>query len=343
MILGRPRSWESIAALSFYYRTSEEKVVKTSLAIRLALAGVILSTLVTTQTVRADTLEFHTSESQFLPGTDNQGWWSDTTDSRDANDNYFVGRLGTRRVRNFFTFDLSSLSGRVISATLEVRRYGGRGQATETLGLFGVSTDPATLNHNVGRDSAIFDDLGSGTSYGTFTVSTSGSSSGTVSYPLNSDGVAAVEAAAGGFFSIGGALLSISGVGSQYLHGSSSGTGIQRLVVEVSTDSDGDGVPDVDDECPDSDLNPTVVIGSCDSGVENDLFDDGCTIADLFAQARGTAVNPGDLQRRVTELSNDLREEGAVSGRESGALLRCSLMGPPPGLGPEGLPMTISP
>jgi len=37
-------------------------------------------------------------------------------------------------------------------------------------------------------------------------------------------------------------------------------------------DRDGDGVPDDEDECPDSDLSETVVIDGCDSGVEKSLL-----------------------------------------------------------------------
>ena len=51
----------------------------------------------------------------------------------------------------------------------------------------------------------------------------------------------------------------------------------------VLADSDGDGIPDDEDNCPNSDLSDTVVIDGCDSGVANTLLSDGCTIADLIA------------------------------------------------------------
>src|SRR5262245_4364307 len=65
---------------------------------------------------------FDTSDSQFLSGSDNQGWWSATQVNADNNDNYFVGSNSGNLLRNFFTFDLGALSGTVVSAVLEVRR-----------------------------------------------------------------------------------------------------------------------------------------------------------------------------------------------------------------------------
>lgn len=56
-------------------------------------------------------------------------------------------------------------------------------------------------------------------------------------------------------------------------------------------DSDGDGIPDDEDACSDSDLSATVVIDSCDSGVENQLFDDGCTISDLIEECADDVSN----------------------------------------------------
>ena len=49
-------------------------------------------------------------------------------------------------------------------------------------------------------------------------------------------------------------------------------------------DTDGDGIPDADDECPNSDLSATVVIDGCNSGVPNTLFSSGCTVSDLIAE-----------------------------------------------------------
>lgn len=189
----------------------------------------------------AVTLTFHTSDSQFDAGVDNQGWWSDVADNDDANDNYVVGwvsEFGTSAdYRNFFTFDLSSLTGTVSSARLEVVRYSySSPDAAERYTLFDVSTDAATLNDNTGTNAAIFADLGSGTSYGSHLIASyPPSNAGLLGFDLNAAGVADINAAAGGFFSIGGALQDLTRPPNvnELITGASGGAGIQRLILEV--------------------------------------------------------------------------------------------------------------
>ncbi|MDC0937224.1 hypothetical protein OAS39_13145 [Pirellulales bacterium] len=177
--------------------------------------------------VAVETAIFNTSDSRFDAGVDNQGWWSDTRNANNSSDNYALGSTG----RNFFTFDLGSLAGTVASATLELRRYSYTGNATETIEFFDVSTDAATLNNNTGTSVAIYDDLGTGTSYGQFEVSNIGSSFELLHFHLNAAAVADINGASGGFFSIGGSLTTNDG--DDFVFGQSNGDGIQRLVVEV--------------------------------------------------------------------------------------------------------------
>jgi Tol biopolymer transport system component len=180
---------------------------------------------------------FSTSGRPFTPGVRNQGWWNWNPNgvNQDHNDNYFVGVSDEDEgeYRNFFTFDLSSLTGQVISARLEITRFGyGSPDPSETLGLFDVSTDARTLNNNVGVSAAIFEDLGTGTSYGTVEVSRSGEPADVLSVPLNAAAVADINAAAGGFFSIGGRLLSAEPHQTLFANSDDEG-GVQRLVVET--------------------------------------------------------------------------------------------------------------
>lgn len=89
-------------------------------------------------------------------------------------------------------------------------------------------------------------------------------------------------------------------------------------------DSDGDGVLDDFDCQPNSDLSETVVIDGCDSGVENVLFEDGCTILDLIFFCADDANNHGDFVSCVAHLTNDLVQQGIISGQQKGAIQSCA-------------------
>ncbi len=89
-------------------------------------------------------------------------------------------------------------------------------------------------------------------------------------------------------------------------------------------DTDGDGVGDVCDSCPDSILDKRVIIGSCDSGVINQLFDDGCTMSDLISGCSVGAKNQGKFVSCVSHLTNDWKAAGLISGEEKGAIQRCT-------------------
>jgi hypothetical protein len=182
------------------------------------------------------TIFFNTSDSQFLNGTKNQGWWSTTIPNMNINDNYFVGAVETNILRNFFTFDLSPLNQNVVGATLELTRFMSSGDPEETIGFFDVSTDAVTLNNNTGTSASIFNDLGTGKSYGEFDVPPSGSVTDVFSFMLNANAIADINAARGGFFSIGGSLLSINRLGmyNEFFFASTKMTGIQRLILNTA-------------------------------------------------------------------------------------------------------------
>ena len=193
------------------------------------------------------TVTFSTSESQFDPGVDNQGWWSDISPNTDSNDNYFTGHISdgdnSHTTRSFFTFDLSSLDlvgQEVTSATLRLRRFTPVSpDSQETIEFFDVSTPAAVLNDNVGLDPAIYSDLGSGVSYGSFTVALRGVPSDIVSFDLNAGALADITDSVGEFFSIGGVLTSI---GQNTVHeglfGFSYGLGVQELVITTEPAND---------------------------------------------------------------------------------------------------------
>jgi hypothetical protein len=146
------------------------------------------------------------------------GWYDEGGLNHPDNLNYAVGYSGEPNpdARDFFVFDLGSVTGTVIGATLraynpsKAEGYGGDGfvstSATETLGLFEVSTAIADLRAGVMNPSAIYQDLGTGTLFGERTVSVA--DNGTfVDTVLNSNALAAINAALGNEWAIGGALL----------------------------------------------------------------------------------------------------------------------------------------
>ena len=82
-------------------------------------------------------------------------------------------------------------------------------------------------------------------------------------------------------------------------------------------DSDGDGVLNGDDSCPDSDLRSTIVLDDIDTGIENTLFEDGCTVTDMIDEL--LALDPNNSE--VVHLLLDLAGEGAITRRELGELV----------------------
>lgn len=95
-----------------------------------------------------------------------------------------------------------------------------------------------------------------------------------------------------------------------------------KLEVVYIEDTDGDGIPDDEDTCPNSDLSETVIIDSWDTGVENLLLDDGCTISDLIAECADGADNHGEFVSSVSHTTNALKKEGIISGKDKGRIQR---------------------
>ena len=89
-------------------------------------------------------------------------------------------------------------------------------------------------------------------------------------------------------------------------------------------DTDGDGIPDDVDNCPESNLEQTIIIVGCDSGVENFLFEDGCTISDLIAECADGTKNHGKFVSCVSHLTNDWEKQKLISGKEKGAIQSCA-------------------
>lgn len=89
-------------------------------------------------------------------------------------------------------------------------------------------------------------------------------------------------------------------------------------------DADLDGVDSGVDCEPNSDLRPTVNIESCDSGVPNTLFTNGCTISDLIAQVAASSNNHGQFVAGVARLTAALVSDGVITNAQKDAILACA-------------------
>jgi hypothetical protein len=131
--------------------------------------------------------------------------------------NYIVGYVGNqtgpfvgREWRNYFAFDLSSVTGDIVAATLRVTG-GAADQLPFSTGLlfeytiYDVTTPVDQLL--AGHSASTFADLGSGHSFGStnVTLAHSRADSAPATIDFSADGLASLNAARGSLFAFGGA------------------------------------------------------------------------------------------------------------------------------------------
>jgi hypothetical protein len=91
-----------------------------------------------------------------------------------------------------------------------------------------------------------------------------------------------------------------------------------------ANDFDGDGVPDEDDACPNSILDPTVVIDGCDSQVSNTVLSDGCSISDEVDECAANSAAHGAFRSCVSKLGDGLQKDDVLTGPEKEQILSCA-------------------
>ena len=130
-----------------------------------------------------------------------QGDVSDTYASPTNPGNYTVGVAASSNFNNFFAFDISGLTAPVSSAALVLDTASINSTVTfSLLDATGKFLSPAN------PDAALYNALGTGTSFGSFILSSSNSNT-LVTFNLNSAGISALNAdIAGGQFALGGTL-----------------------------------------------------------------------------------------------------------------------------------------
>jgi hypothetical protein len=146
----------------------------------------------------------------------------------------------THGMRHWFLFDLSEIEGAIYSVSLtletgEIFFLDGSLRAALTpdeltYTMYGVDTPTSILTAGGDGLSSVFDDLGSGDAFGTRTY-TREDNGAVVDIAMNGAGVAAVQAAVGGYFALGGAVASDSEGRDRYLTYAEGG--IRQLSIEV--------------------------------------------------------------------------------------------------------------
>ena len=90
-------------------------------------------------------------------------------------------------------------------------------------------------------------------------------------------------------------------------------------------DDDNDGVLDGADACRlSAPLTPFVLIGSCDSGVPDQVLATGCSITESIAKIGDASWNHGRFVSQTTRFATDLRKDGLISNTDRSALTRCA-------------------
>ena len=154
----------------------------------------------------------------------NSGWYYDSgVHNSNTQPNISAGVcvtcLYSGETRNFFLFDLSSISENIVSAELRITsgNYVSN-DPFEIFSLFDVTSDPSILPTNTTQNLSLFDDLGSGQEYGSYQVQQD--SDTVISIMLNSIAIEDINNT-NSLFAIGGAVTSLDNdlTRTQYLFG----------------------------------------------------------------------------------------------------------------------------
>ncbi|MBA4015842.1 MAG: hypothetical protein C0483_01505 [Pirellula sp.] len=163
------------------------------------------------------------------------GWWNSLGSHTSSNNNYVVGYGSSESAdrRNFFVFDLASVSQSILTAQLRLQNPSSgytSSDASESYALFDVSTALAALQGSGSGQTAIYTDLGTGVTYGGQTV-TSASNGQIVLVDLNAAGLSYLNSVRGSKGVIGGAITTIVGTADQFVFGYTAGTETRQLVL----------------------------------------------------------------------------------------------------------------
>jgi autotransporter-associated beta strand protein len=149
------------------------------------------------------------------------GWYKNPGDHTGGNSNYFAGTSGALTYHDFFVFNLPIISGPLANAQLLVSNYTIVSTTNSNpYQLYDVSTPITTLTNSNAGAVGIFNDLGSGVTYGgrDIFVNEANLQAG---IPLDSQFISAVYANSGGQLALGGANTTTNGYQFSFSQGNS--------------------------------------------------------------------------------------------------------------------------
>lgn len=167
----------------------------------------------------------------------NAGWYNQMGEHISDNPNYIAGNvqysIGAADYsfiyHNFFVFDLANMNEPITAATLQIHSYEIKG--TGTYHLFDVLTPPEMLFTDTADSVDIFNDLGTGQTFGSFDASP-GKSFQTLQLTLNQSAVDAINSA-DGLFAIGGSFAT--NFTNSYIFGASGNIGEIKLFLNTTS------------------------------------------------------------------------------------------------------------
>jgi hypothetical protein len=89
-------------------------------------------------------------------------------------------------------------------------------------------------------------------------------------------------------------------------------------------DDDNDGVMDETDVLDCSNMDATINLDGCDSGVANAVFADGKTMMDALLGCAANATNHGDFVSCVADLTNQWKKAGLITGYDKELIMDCA-------------------
>lgn len=91
-------------------------------------------------------------------------------------------------------------------------------------------------------------------------------------------------------------------------------------------DADNDGLADNSDQCVNSDLTPgNIMLGGCDTTIQNTLFTNGCTTIDYIKLAGSNVSNHGGLASNTAHLGDALLAAGIITPAQKDRLQSCAV------------------